>query len=94
MSGMQTDTRVLWERYLSTRSAEHQTALVEGYMPMVQMQTALWVYGLGTKPQGHAGHRAYDGLAEPAAEYLFLPFVPPNIDSSAQVTTIPGQSSY
>ena len=72
-------TRDLWDRYLATRSSECRAALVERYMPMVQMQTALWAYGLGAEPAGTSPAAPFDGLSEPAAEAFFLPFVPPDV---------------
>ncbi len=77
MSSSDRTTRVLWHRYLATRSNENHAALVEYYMPMVQMQTALWAYGLQASRTDQPDHGPTDGLAEPAAETMFLPFVPP-----------------
>ncbi len=82
MTAVQANTRVLWERYRSTRSNEYHTALVEHYMPVVQMQMALWVYGLKAGVAESTGRRAYDRLAEPADGRLFLPFVPPEFGSA------------
>ncbi len=79
MTAVQANTRVLWERYLSTRSNEYHKALVEHYMPMVQMQMALWVYGLKACAAESTTRKTYDGLAEPADGGLFLPFVPPEL---------------
>jgi hypothetical protein len=72
-------TRDLWDRYLATRSSECRAALVERYMPMVQMQTALWTYGLGAERAGTSQAGSFDGMSEPAGEAFFLPFVPPDI---------------
>lgn len=72
-------SRDLWDRYLATRSSECRAALVERYMPMVQMQTALWAYGLRAERTGPSPAAPFDGLAEPADEAFFLPFVPPDI---------------
>jgi hypothetical protein len=77
MDTVRQNTRSLWDRYLATRSNEYRTALVERYMPMVQMQTALWVYGLQACRAANPGEAPSDGLAEAAAGTLFLPFVPP-----------------
>lgn len=78
MDSVQPNTRALWDRYLATHSDEYRTALVEHYMPMVQMQTALWACGLqagrGTCPD----ENPTDGVAEAVAGNLFLPFVPPD----------------
>jgi hypothetical protein len=76
MTAQRNTTRMLWDRFLATRSDECRTALVEHYTPMVQMQTALWAYDFGTDPRGRHERRSFDGLAEPAADSLFLPFVP------------------
>ncbi|HSW44159.1 MAG TPA: hypothetical protein VLM89_01140 [Phycisphaerae bacterium] len=78
MDLMNTDTRALWGRYLATRSNEYRSALVAHYTPMVQMQTAVWAYGLRGRGQGDGDVRPFDGLAQPAAEAMFLPFVPPD----------------
>ena len=77
MDSMKQDTRVLWDRYLATRSNEYRTALVERYMPMVQMQTALWTYGLEACRNAGPGQSLSDEMSEAAAGTLFLPFVPP-----------------
>jgi len=77
MDRPETNTRTLWDRYLSSRSDEHRAALVEYYTPMVQMQTALWAYGLQAQQQADPGENRFDGLAEPAGPDIFLPFVPP-----------------
>jgi hypothetical protein len=78
MDSIQPNTRALWDRYLATRSNEYRTALVEHYMPMVQMQTALWVYGMEACRSVRPDRDPSDGMAEPAAGTLFLPFVPPD----------------
>ena len=83
MDEYQTNTRSLWDRYLATHSNEYRTALVERYTPMVQMQTAVWMYGLDTRGHICPEQDQSDGMAEPAAETLFLPFVPPDTKNRA-----------
>lgn len=85
MNSSDRTTRVLWDRYLATRSNENHTALVEHYMPIVQMQTALWAYGLEASRTARRDHGPTDGLAEPAAETMFLPFVPPAAPRRAEL---------
>ena len=77
MDRPKTSTRTLWDRFLATRSDEHRTALVEYYTPMVQMQTAIWAYGLQARQRTGCPEARFDGLAEPAGPDIFLPFVPP-----------------
>lgn len=70
-------TLKLWHRYQATHSAECLHELVRHYMPIVQMQTALWSHGLGRQLEP----RRFDGLAEPAHGALFLPYVPPDAET-------------
>jgi hypothetical protein len=45
---------------------------------MVQMQTALWAYGLQACRSARTNDAPTDGMAEAATGTLFLPFVPPD----------------
>lgn len=73
------DPRVLWERYLETRSSECQIALLQHYAPAVLMQTCCWST---TDPSQAAEDPSdtppnTDRMALPPDGQPFIPYVPP-----------------
>jgi hypothetical protein len=73
------DPRVLWERYLETRSSECQLALLQHYAPAVLMQTCCW----SPAPLPTAGDApaepppGSDRMAVAPDGRPFIPYVPP-----------------
>ena len=73
------DPKLLWERYLETRSSECQIALLQHYAPAVLMQTCSWTTTDPTEESGtpSASTPATDRMAVSPDGQPFIPYVPP-----------------
>lgn len=73
------DPRILWERYLETRSSECRLALLQHYAPAVLMQTCCWsrsaLPNAGNPPADRPTRT--DRMPIPPEGRPFIPYVPP-----------------
>lgn len=74
------DPRVLWERYLETRSSECQIALLQHYAPAVLLQTCSWSTTSTQSANGEPPDAppATDRMAFSPEGRPFIPYVPPH----------------